>query len=220
MVSERKKKCSCGDRTYVMYNVELVVAESVLVLTRLLQVPSEERSKSVIALVKLLDQIHIPRARANILWLVGQYAQVLPKVGPDVLRQAIKGFSKEENLTKLQILTLSAKLICLNPEHPTLVLLNQYLLGLARYDVNYDVRDRARFLRALTILNGEDKPGLTALKQHLPDILLSNKQSPIIQSGAQSKLYRYNSNILNCTRCFRIYGGIPFTLGTSTPAWI
>ncbi|KAG1151139.1 hypothetical protein G6F37_002057 [Rhizopus arrhizus] len=165
---------------------ELVVAESVLVLTRLLQVPSEERSKSVIALVKLLDQIHIPRARANILWLVGQYAQVLPKVGPDVLRQAIKGFSKEENLTKLQILTLSAKLICLNPEHPTLVLLNQYLLGLARYDVNYDVRDRARFLRALTILNGEDKPGLTALKQHLPDILLSNNQSPIIQSDAQN----------------------------------
>lgn len=75
--------------------LELVVAESVLVLTRLLQVPSEERSKSVIALVKLLDTLKVPMARANILWLVGQYAETLPKVGPDVLRQAVKSFANE-----------------------------------------------------------------------------------------------------------------------------
>ncbi|KAG1466806.1 hypothetical protein G6F56_004620 [Rhizopus delemar] len=164
---------------------ELVVVESVLVLTRLLQVPSEERSRSVIALVKLLDNIHVPKARANILWLVGQYAQTLPKVGPDVLRQAIKSFPGEENITKLQTITLSAKLICLNPEHPTLILLNQYLLGLARYDVDYDVRDRARFLRALTIAQGEEKAGLNLLKQNLKDILLSNNESPVIESGTQ-----------------------------------
>ncbi|PHZ13020.1 uncharacterized protein RHIMIDRAFT_251113 [Rhizopus microsporus ATCC 52813] len=165
---------------------ELVIAESVLVLTRLLQVPNEERSKSVIALVKLLDSIHVPKARANIIWLVGQYAEILPKVGPDVLRQAVKGFAKEENVTKLQILTLSAKLICLNPEHPTLILLNQYLLGLARYDTDYDVRDRARFIRALTVPQSSgDKPGLVVLKQHLKDILLSNKESPIIESDTK-----------------------------------
>jgi hypothetical protein len=75
--------------------LELVVAESVLVLTRLLQVPNEERSKSVIALVKLLDTLKVPMARANILWLVGQYAETLPKVGPDVLRQAVKNFVNE-----------------------------------------------------------------------------------------------------------------------------
>ena len=66
-----------------------------LVLTRLLQVPSEERSKSVIMLVKLLDTIQVSMARANILWLVGQYAEALPNVGPDVLRQAVKRFINE-----------------------------------------------------------------------------------------------------------------------------
>lgn len=91
-------------------------------------------------------------------------------------------------MTKLQILTLSAKLICLNPEHPTLILLNQYLLGLARYDTDYDVRDRARFIRALTVPQSSgDKPGLIVLKHHLKDILLSNKESPIIESDTKGK---------------------------------
>lgn len=165
---------------------ELVVAESVLVLTRLLQVPSEERSKSVIALVKLLDTLKVPMARANILWLVGQYAETLPKVGPDVLRQAVKSFANEDHITKLQILTLSAKLICLNATHPILNSLNQYLLNLARYDTDYDVRDRARFLRALTIPSQEEKPGLNQLKEHLKTILLSNKEPAVIESEVQS----------------------------------
>lgn len=168
--------------------IELVVAESVLVLTRLLQVPNDERSKSVIALVKLLETLKVPMARAHILWLVGQYAETLPKVGPDVLRQAVKNFVNEDNITKLQILTLSAKLICLNPTHAILNNLNQYLLNLARYDTDYDVRDRARFLRALTIPNqGEQKPGLNQIKQHLKDILLSNKEPPVIESEVKSK---------------------------------
>ncbi|KAG2210096.1 hypothetical protein INT46_010301 [Mucor plumbeus] len=173
-------------RTKFAIELELVVAESVLVLTRLLQVPSEERSKSVIALVKLLDTLKVPMARANILWLVGQYAETLPKVGPDVLRQAVKSFANEDHITKLQILTLSAKLICLNATHPILNSLNQYLLNLARYDTDYDVRDRARFLRALTIPSQEEKPGLNQLKEHLKTILLSNKEPAVIESEVQS----------------------------------
>lgn len=167
--------------------IELVVAESVLVLTRLLQVPNVQRSKSVIALVKLLETLKVPMARANILWLVGQYAETLPHVGPDVLRQAVKNFVNEDNITKLQILTLSAKLICLNPDHSILNNLNQYLLNLARYDTDYDVRDRARFLRALTIPNQQEKAGLNQIKHHLKDILLSNKEAPVIESEVNSK---------------------------------
>ncbi|KAI8087604.1 adaptin N terminal region-domain-containing protein [Gilbertella persicaria] len=176
---------------------ELVVAESVLVLTRLLQVPSEERSKSVITLVKLLDTIKVPMARANILWLVGQYAGTLPKVGPDVLRQAVKNFINEDNATKLQTLTLAAKLICLNADHPILNSLNQYLLNLARYDTDYDVRDRARFLRALTLQGQNEKPGLQQIKQHLQKILLSNKEPPIIQSADIQNASDYNVGSLS-----------------------
>ena len=71
------------------------MAESVIVVTRLLQVCNEDRLKSVISLAKLLDTIHVPMARANIIWLIGQHAETLPKVGPDVLRQAIKSFTAE-----------------------------------------------------------------------------------------------------------------------------
>jgi AP-3 complex subunit beta len=50
---------------------------------------------------------------------------------------------------KLQIITLAAKLVVLDPAHPTLLLLARYSLALARYDPDYDVRDRARMLSAL-----------------------------------------------------------------------
>ena len=34
-------------------------------------------------------------ARASILWLVGEYAERVPKIAPDVLRNAAKTFIKE-----------------------------------------------------------------------------------------------------------------------------
>jgi AP-3 complex subunit beta len=74
---------------------ELVVAESVLVVTKLLKDSASENKNSVIALAKLLETIKVPTARANILWLIGQHAETLPQVGPDVLRQAVKNFANE-----------------------------------------------------------------------------------------------------------------------------
>lgn len=94
------------------------------------------------------------------LWLVGQYGSA-PGTGtvvegvadwaPDVLRKAARSFNIEASLVKLQTLTLAAKLILLAPTHRTLVLLTQHVLTLARYDEDWDVRDRARMLKALLI---------------------------------------------------------------------
>lgn len=50
---------------------------------------------------------------------------------------------------KLQIITLAAKLLVLNPTNTTLQLLGRYALTLARYDQDYDVRDRARLVASL-----------------------------------------------------------------------
>lgn len=61
---------------------------------------------------------------------------------------------------KLQLLTLSAKLVVLSQLSPllpnlrTLSLLFGYLATLARYDVVYEVRDRARFLKGLIDSSG------------------------------------------------------------------
>ena len=52
-------------------------------------------------------------------------------------------------IAKLQILTLATKLLVLAPAETKLLSISQYLFTLARYDVDYDVRDRARCLDAL-----------------------------------------------------------------------
>lgn len=53
-------------------------------------------------------------------------------------------------IVKLQVLTLTAKLQVLSTTfHRTFTLLSRYIFSLARYDANYDVRDRARSLSAL-----------------------------------------------------------------------
>lgn len=55
-------------------------------------------------------------------------------------------------------MTLGGKLIAQEGKlSKTINLLFQYILNMARYDLNYDVRDRARFLRAL--IYGEQKDG-------------------------------------------------------------
>jgi AP-3 complex subunit beta len=56
----------------------------------------------------------------------------------------------QPSIAKLQILTLASKLLVLSPTTPLLLQLSQYLFSLARYDQDYDIRDRARFLNALS----------------------------------------------------------------------
>lgn len=115
-----------------------------------------------------IDEIRHPQARACVLWLVGQYAADETQKGsdsllgrgaggvegiafwaPDVLRRTTKSFCEETPLVKLQVITLAAKLLVLAPTDRTLGLLARYAFSLARYDLNYDVRDRARMLHAL-----------------------------------------------------------------------
>lgn len=53
-------------------------------------------------------------ARASILWLIGENCERVPKIAPDVLRKMAKSFTNEDDLVKLQILNLGAKLYLTN----------------------------------------------------------------------------------------------------------
>lgn len=55
----------------------------------------------------------------------------------------------QEDIVKLQTVNLAAKLCIANAKYSKL--LCQYVLNLAKYDLNYDIRDRARFLRQLVL---------------------------------------------------------------------
>jgi AP-3 complex subunit beta len=49
------------------------------------------------------------------------------------------------------VLSLASKLLVLSPIDRTLVTLTRYVFTLARYDINYDVRDRGRLLYSLLV---------------------------------------------------------------------
>lgn len=104
----------------------------------------------------------------------GEYSSHVPKIAPDVLRQLAKTFGQEEDIVKLQILSMAAKLYLTNTKQTKL--LTQYVLNLAKYDQNYDIRDRARFIRAVLLTKD------TKLHKHSRDIFLSEKPAPNLVS--------------------------------------
>ncbi|KAL1406400.1 AP-3 complex subunit beta [Vanrija albida] len=166
----------------------------------------------VARLAKQLDNITNPSARASVFWLAGQFAAddspdttfglkwpgLAPWV-PDVLRKGAKSFITEEAPAKLQIITLASKLLVLSPGTPALVSFSQYLFTLARYDHNFDVRDRARFLNGL--LRGvreekqleegiedeeQDAGGVTLRREQIKVVLLGKREPPKAVAAEQS----------------------------------
>ncbi|KAL3884495.1 hypothetical protein ACJMK2_024630 [Sinanodonta woodiana] len=156
---------------------ESVVAESVVVIKKLLQTQSSGHKDIIIHMARMVDAITVPMARASILWLIGEYSDRVPKIAPDVLRKMAKGFISEEDIVKLQILNLAAKLCITNSKQTKLLV--QYVFNLAKYDQNYDIRDRARFLRQL-VMPGEKGPGL--FTKHAKKIFLATKPAPVLES--------------------------------------
>ncbi|KAG7450937.1 uncharacterized protein BT62DRAFT_984252 [Guyanagaster necrorhizus] len=154
---------------------DTIINAAVVVLKNMVQAQLSSRRSTILGLsqsplaiisqlAQKIDSIRNPQARACVVWLVGQYAaseegtlsrlESVTDWAPDVLRKMAKTFSQEESVVKLQVVTLAAKLFVLCPVDRTLGLLNQYIFLLARYDTNYDVRDRARILSSL--LSGID----------------------------------------------------------------
>ncbi|XP_038072193.1 AP-3 complex subunit beta-2-like isoform X2 [Patiria miniata] len=175
-ISEVTDSCMNGLMGLMSNRDEAVVAESVVVIKKLLQMNPTEHKEIIRHMAKLADAITVPMARASILWLIGEYSDRVPKIAPDVLRKMAKDFTNEEDIVKLQILNLGAKLYLTNSKQTKLLF--QYVLNLAKYDQNYDIRDRARFLRQL-IFPGE-KGG--ALSKHAKKIFLAPKPAPVLES--------------------------------------
>ena len=181
---------------------DVIVTNAVLVLKSLVQIRIQQQQNAIAygglpsqsfspleiisRLARRLDEIRHPKARACVLWLVGQYAaspetapgtngvahigpEGIAPWAPDVLRKTAKTFGQEvcfipaayrsrplsqicgmqTAAVKLQTITLAAKLLVLSPADRIIGLLNRYVFSLARYDLNYDVRDRGRMLSAL-----------------------------------------------------------------------
>lgn len=75
------------------------MAESVVVIKRLLQTRAAEPTEIITHMARLLDGITVAAARAAILWLLGEHCESVPKVAPDVLRKVAKSFPEEVSFT-------------------------------------------------------------------------------------------------------------------------
>lgn len=75
--------------------LEAVVAESVVVIKKLLQTQPSQHQEIITQMARLMDHITVPQARASILWLLGEYSERVPKIAPDVLRSLAKTFINE-----------------------------------------------------------------------------------------------------------------------------
>ncbi len=64
------------------------------------------------------------------------------------------------------------------------------MFNLAKYDQNYDIRDRARFLRQLILPT--DKAG--ALSKHTKKIFLATKPAPVLESKFKGEYCYFKTN--------------------------
>ncbi|KAH9766701.1 AP3-complex subunit beta-A [Citrus sinensis] len=111
---------------------------------------------SIKSIIKQDPSCHekVPEARVMIIWMVGEYSSVgvkIPRMLTTVLKYLAWCFKSEAVETKLQILNTTIKvLLCAKGgDMWTITRLFSYLLELAECDLNYDVRDRARFFKKL-----------------------------------------------------------------------
>ncbi|XP_035996390.1 AP-3 complex subunit beta-1 isoform X2 [Fundulus heteroclitus] len=181
-ISEVTDTCLNGLVLLLSNRDETVVAESVVVIKKLLQTQPTQHSDIIKHMAKLFDNITVPMARASILWLMGEYCERVPKIAPDVLRKMAKSFTSEEDIVKLQTVNLAAKLYLTNSKQTKL--LTQYILNLGKYDQNYDIRDRTRFIRQLIVPN--EKSG--TLNKYARRILLASKPAPVLESAFKGQL--------------------------------
>ena len=108
-------------------------------------------------------------------------------------------------MSKLQILALAAKVLVLAPAESQLLTISQYLSNLARYDLDYDIRDRSRFLHGLlrgvrvdkqddrthNEDEGADLGGVILRREQVRLVLLGKREamSDTLVLGGEVKLY-------------------------------
>ncbi|KAI0730068.1 adaptin N terminal region-domain-containing protein [Fomitopsis betulina] len=208
VVPEATQHCLSALMGFIQSKHDSIVANAVIVLKSLVQIRLQQQQYSplngdpmtsplsiIARLAWRIDEIRHPKARACVLWLVGQYApnelqatgvakgiEGIADWAPDVLRKSVKTFTEQSAMVKLQTLTLAAKMLVLAPTNRVLALLTRHALALARYDQSVDVRDRGRMLGALlTGLDAsvaqplDDTAGVTLRREQIRMILFSSK---------------------------------------------
>ncbi|KAG6671143.1 hypothetical protein I3843_Q012600 [Carya illinoinensis] len=135
-----------------------VLIQAIMSIRSIIKQDPPSHEKVIIQLIRSLDSIKVPAARAMIIWIAGEYCSLgdtIPRMLTTVLSYLAWHFSTEALETKLQILNSIVKvLLCAEGEDLwNFKRVLNYVLELAECDLNYDVRDRARFLKKILSSN-------------------------------------------------------------------
>ncbi|KAM9985977.1 hypothetical protein ACTFIZ_004256 [Dictyostelium cf. discoideum] len=234
-VPDVTESCIYGLMSLLSNQSTVVVAESVIVLKRLLQLNAtnekleklekenhvkdnhstiSKHSSSnnsikydniILHLSKLLDTLQVPSARASIVWVIGEYCYRVPLVAPDVFRKLVKSFSDEHESVKLETLNLGSKLYVQFTDGATtatattdnaipnefknertkekITLMFQYVLNLAKFDQNYDIRDNSRMLKHF-YFNTENTQSINS---NIKQIVINQKPIPTETSISEDR---------------------------------
>ncbi|XP_020233939.1 AP3-complex subunit beta-A [Cajanus cajan] len=143
---------------------EGVLVQAIISIKSIIKLEPPSYEKVIIQLVRSLDKIKVPAARAMIIWMLGEYCslgEIIPRMLSTVLKYLAWSFTSEALEAKLQILNTTAKvLLCIKGEDIlTMRKIWSYVIELAECDLKYDIRDRARFLKKLLSSNLESQHG-------------------------------------------------------------
>ncbi|KAF2226958.1 adaptin N terminal region-domain-containing protein [Elsinoe ampelina] len=95
---------------------DTLVAEALETIRHLIQQDPSRHKKTVVRLAKKLDELKSDKARASVIWLVGEFAglaKLEESVAPDMLRILVRGYADEGDEVKGQIVLLAAKIYCI-----------------------------------------------------------------------------------------------------------
>eukprot|EP00762_Andalucia_godoyi_P001655 ANDGO_07148.mRNA.1 AP-3 complex subunit beta len=185
--------CLSGLVGLLHHKNELIASEAVVVIRFLLQTYPQEHKKVVVKLIKLLDTITDPAARASIVWAVGEYAVNIPHLAADVVRRLAVSFIKDPLIVKKQSVILASKLLVVSTTSSVIKEAKlkekiremfEYILQLAKYDESYEIRDRARVLRVLLL----SSDSTTHLGKFRKSIFTESKPTPSLDISAASSI--------------------------------
>ncbi|KAA3464268.1 AP3-complex subunit beta-A [Gossypium australe] len=156
-----------------------VLVQAIISIKSIIKQDPPIHEKVIIQLVPSLDSIKVPSVRAMIIWMVGEYSslgEIIPRMLTTVLKYLAWCFTSEALETKLQILSTVTKVLsgATGEGLSTFKKVFRYLVELAECDSNYDVRDRACFLKKLLSYNfiSQGSQGVYILPEkdlHIPE---------------------------------------------------
>lgn len=150
---------------------------------------SSDEKSAIRSLARKFTTLKDPQAKAAILSIVGDCHVSHPEFGPQLLRVIAKTYNEQHPDVRLQSLALAAKVIVSGTDSK----IPEFILKMGQNDVEFDIRDRARFLFSITSTKTEK------LKAKLPEIMFQPRQIPVWAQSEEQNNFALGtlSNLFN-----------------------